>query len=124
MLLIIWESEVTWAEVKSDYVCAGTRVGIGSDTTHGTGNPSLQSCAESALSDSRCDGSGYFDATGSGSNWQCKCATTNDCMVSSPWASGWKIYQADDGGNPSFCLLYQISSRVANLYNINSNILV
>ena len=76
--------------------CAGTRVGVGSDKTHGIGNPSLQACAEATLTDSRCDGSGYFDAAGSGNSWQCKCAETN-CLPSNKVAGSFKIYQAISG---------------------------
>ena len=72
---------------------------MGCDTTDGTGNPSLKVCAELALADVRCNGSGYFDATGSGNSWKCRCATNagkTGCWPPGRNGIGWTLYKAEN----------------------------
>ena len=95
ILFVFWANTVSYEQVKVGY-CNGSRIGLGSDKTHGKNNPSLEVCAEEAISDTRCDGSGYFDASGSGNSWQCKCTTTNNCVISIQPADDWKIYLASN----------------------------
>lgn len=85
------QAAVLIALVKSGY-CAGNRVGLGSDTVDGLNAGTLEQCGQLALLDTRCDGTGYFDALWS----QCKCPTGGNCVVySQPQDGSWKIYYAN-----------------------------
>ena len=87
-------TRIGYIEIQEGY-CIGNRVGLGLDTIHGSQNPSLQDCAENALYDTRCDGSGYFDAIHTGGVWQCKCVT-DSCVPrdSTEFSTGWIVYKA------------------------------
>lgn len=86
-------------KIKDGY-CHTTRVGLGKDTVHGQGNPSLVACGEAALSDDRCSGDGYFDASQTGSTFQCKCPM-GTCMGSTnPQAHSWAIYKEEPSTEP------------------------
>lgn len=74
--------------------CSGIRHGLGSDTADGIGVESLPKCAEYALSDPRCDGTGFFDAREKAGSYQCKCPENGACLIDPGSSRNWSIYQA------------------------------
>ena len=91
--------------MKASSYCSGNRLGLGSDILHGIGVESLKKCAEYALSDSRCDGTGYFDAYRRGGAYQCKCPENGACLINAGSGPGWSIFRASYSGTYSLDLL-------------------
>ena len=90
--------------MKASSYCSGNRLGLGSDILHGIGVESLKKCAEYALSDSRCDGTGYFDAYRRDGAYQCKCPENGACLINAGSGPGWSIFRASYSGTYSLDL--------------------
>ena len=78
--------------------CSGERHGLGSNPKSGKGVESLAKCAEYSLSDSACDGTGYFDAIDHGNSYQCKCPENGACLKNTGSNPDWNIYQTTESG--------------------------
>ena len=78
--------------------CSGERHGLGSNPNSGQGVESLAKCAEYSLSDSACDGTGYFDAIDHGNSYQCKCPKNGACLTNTRSKPDWNIYQTTESG--------------------------
>ena len=84
--------DVTFSFVQDGY-CEGSRVALGRNSGSWKRLGSLGECAEHAMTDSRCDGSGYFDGQPHEAGFECTCVTSGGpCMPSSKTSGLWKIY--------------------------------
>ena len=106
-----YHSGIDFGQMKRSSYCSGKRLGLGSDILHGIGVESLKKCAEYALSDSRCDGTGYFDAYRRGEAYQCKCPENGACLINAGSGPGWSIFRASYSGTYSL-YLYQRPHRI------------
>ena len=82
--------------VKKRSFCSGDRHELYESDTLGL--ETLTKCAESALSDERCDGTGYFDTAVRGGAYQCKCTGGGACLTNAKYESNWSIYLASYSG--------------------------
>ena len=91
-------SALNFNVVKTNAFCSGNRQGLGSNPSSGRGVESLAKCAEYSLSDSSCDGTGYFDAIKHGNSYQCKCPKNGACSTNTRSTQNWNIYQTTESG--------------------------
>ena len=82
--------------VKTRSYCSGDRHRLYESGTLGL--ETLTKCAELALSDERCDGTGYFDTAVRGEAYQCKCPGGGACLTNTGYESNWSIYFANYSG--------------------------
>ena len=94
----IFYSALNFNVVKTNAFCSGNRQGLGSNPNSGRGVESLAKCAEHSLSDSFCDGTGYFDAIKHGNSYQCKCPKNGACSTNTRNLQNWNIYQTTESG--------------------------
>ena len=87
--------------VKTRAYCSGNRPGLGINTIAGQNAGSLTDCAQYALADPRCDGSGYFDASTYGQKagaYQCRCPSNGACLSNEGNDINWNIYLVTKSG--------------------------
>ena len=91
-------SALNFKVVQTKVYCSRPRHGLGSNPNSGNGVESLAKCEEYALSDSSCDGTGYFDAINHVHSYQCKCPQSGSCLTNTGSNQDWNIYQTTESG--------------------------